>query len=59
MFDYNRKPIPAAFGFVTQTSSNARSVRSVRSPLQNYNGHSYNLEYYKNLVSTRAVDDDK
>ena len=59
MFDYRRKPIPAAFGFVTQTSSRARSPQSVRSPLQNYNGHSYNLDYYKNLISTRPVDDDK
>ena len=59
MFDYSRTPIPPAFGFKSQTSSTTRSAQSVRSPLQNYAGRSYDLDYYKNLVSTRPVDDDK
>ena len=59
MFDYRRKPIPAAFGFVTQASSRARSPQSVRSPLENYSGHSYTLDDYKNLISARPLDGDK
>ena len=59
VFDYDRKPITAAFRFVMQTSSNTRSVQSVRSPLQNDGGHSYNLDYYNNLVFTRPVANDK